>query len=103
MLLAVEGYRVTAVLSKSEALRKVAEEGAPDLVITDYHLGGGELGTDVISALRQGGATVRAVLMTGDTSTLVKQMSVDPHVRIASKPVNAEELLGLLTALRASA
>jgi two-component system, sensor histidine kinase len=103
MLLAVEGYRVTAVLSKSEALRKVAEEGAPDLVITDYHLGGGELGTDVISALRQGGATVRAVLMTGDTSTLVKQMSVDPHVRIASKPVNAEELLGHLTALRASA
>jgi two-component system, sensor histidine kinase len=103
MLLAVEGYRVTAVPSKSEALRKVGEEGTPDLLITDYHLAGGELGTDVITALRQGGAIVRAVLITGDTSTLVKQMSVDPHVRIASKPVDADELLGLLTALRASA
>src|SRR5215469_5775107 len=40
MLLAVEGYRVTAVPSKSEALRKVGEEGSPDLVITDYHLAG---------------------------------------------------------------
>ena len=103
MLLAVEGYRVTAVPSKSEALRKVAEEGRPDLLITDYHLAGGELGTDVIAALRQGGAIVPAVLITGDTSALVKQMSVDPHVRIASKPVNADVLLGLLTALRASA
>jgi two-component system, sensor histidine kinase len=100
MLLAVEGYRVTAVSSKSEALRSVWAEGTPDLLITDYHLGEGELGTQVIAAVRESsGADVKAVLVTGDTSALIKQMSGDPHLRIASKPINAEELLALLTAL----
>jgi len=100
MLLAVEGYRVTAVSSKTEALRRAREEGTPDLLITDYRLGEGELGTQVIAALREtAGTDVRAVLVTGDTSNLIKQMSGEPHLRIASKPVNAEELLALLTAL----
>ena len=100
MLLAVEGYRVTAVSSKSEALRRVREEGTPDLLITDYHLADGELGTQVISALREGSGTdLKAVLVTGDTSALIKQMSCDPHLRIASKPINAEELLDLLRSL----
>jgi len=103
MLLAVEGYRVTAVASKSEALRSAREEGSPELLITDYHLGGGELGTDVIAAVRDSvGAEVKAVLVTGDTSTLVKRMSSDPQLRIASKPINAEELLAILAALLAA-
>jgi len=100
MLLAVEGYRVTAVSSESEALRSVREEGTPDLLITDYHLADGELGTQVIAALREGSGTdLKAVLVTGDTSALIKQMSCDPHLRIASKPINAEELLDLLRSL----
>jgi len=103
MLLAVEGYRVTAVASKSEALRSAREEGSPELLITDYHLGGGELGTDVIAAVRDSvGAEVKAVLVTGDTSALVKRMSSDPQLRIASKPINAEELLAILAALLAA-
>jgi len=39
---------------------------------------------------------VRAVLMTGDTSTVVKHMPNDPHLRIASKPIDAEQLLTVL-------
>lgn len=101
LLLAVEGYRVTPVTSKSEALRSVREEGPPDLLITDYHLAGGELGTQVIEAVRQAAGTeIKAVLVTGDTSAPIMQMSGDPHLRIASKPINAEELLAMLTALR---
>jgi CheY-like chemotaxis protein len=103
MLLAVEGYRVTAVSTTSEALRSALEEGAPDLLISDYHLAGGELGTQVIAAVRESTRSdVRVVLVTGDTSTLIKQMCGDPHLRIASKPINAEELLGILTALLAA-
>ena len=103
MLLAVEGYRVTAVSSKAEALRSVREEGTPDLLITDYHLAEGELGTQIIAAVHEStGTEVKAVLVTGDTSTLVKQMSANPHLRIASKPINAEELLAMLTALLAT-
>ena len=101
MLLSVEGYRVSAVGSMSEALRSVREEGAPQLLITDYHLDNGELGTQVIAAVREslGGGVLKAVLVTGDTSAPVKQISGDPNLRIASKPINAEELLSLLTAL----
>jgi two-component system, sensor histidine kinase len=102
MLLRVEGYRVTAVASLSEALRHVQEAGPPELVITDYHLSAGELGTDLITTLRKNvGADIKAVLVTGDTSSAVKQMRDDPHLRIASKPINADELLQLLNALLA--
>ena len=100
MLLNVEGYRVSAVASREEALRSAREEGAPDLLITDYHLGNGELGTEVLAALRENLRTeVKAVLVTGDTSTVVKHMSHDPGLRIASKPIDAERLLTVLKEL----
>ena len=103
MLLAIEGYRVTAVTSLAEALRSARENGAPELLITDYHLRDGELGTQVIGAVRgKASADVKAVLVTGDTSAVVKQMAGDPRLRIASKPINAEELLSLLSELVAA-
>jgi two-component system, sensor histidine kinase len=103
MLLAIEGYRVTAVTSLAEALCSARESGAPELLITDYHLRDGELGTQVIGAVRgKASAGVKAVLVTGDTSAVVKQMAGDPHLRIASKPINAEELLSLLSELLAA-
>ena len=101
MLLRVEGYRVTAVASLADALPAVARE-APELLVTDYHLGNGELGTEVISALRSRvRPALKAILLTGDTSAVIKEMHADPHLRILSKPVNAEELLQLLQALLA--
>jgi PAS domain S-box-containing protein len=100
MLLKVEGYRVVAVASAAEALKDVREHGAPELLISDYHLRDGELGTPVIAAVGAGaGADVKAVLMTGDTSNAIKQIPDDPHLRVASKPVNAQELLALLKSL----
>lgn len=100
MLLDVEGYRVTAVASLAEALD--AARSRLDLLVTDYHLGHGETGTQVIAAVRQvAGAGVRAILLTGDTSTAIRELTRDPRVRLASKPLNAEELLGLLRELTA--
>jgi PAS domain S-box-containing protein len=102
MLLRVEGYRVTAVASRAEAMRSVAADGAPDLLITDYHLRDGELGTEVIGAVRAAlGKPVRAVLVTGDTSALIKEMHEQPDLRIVSKPVDADALLMLLRSLLA--
>lgn len=48
------------------------------------------------------GNSLRAVLTTGDTSSAIKELPRDPHLRIASKPINAEELLTLLRALLAA-
>jgi ActR/RegA family two-component response regulator len=59
-----------------------------------------ETGMQVIAALReQRGQTLRAVLITGDTSSAVHELRVDPYVRIASKPIKADELMDLLKAL----
>ena len=99
MLLRVEGYRVSAVGSLSDALRAVAQE-APDLLVADYHLAEGELGTEVIAALRQRvRPELKSILLTGDTSAEIKEMRTDPDLRILSKPVDAEELLRLLQVL----
>ena len=99
MLLCVEGYRVTAVASLPEALEAVAR-AAPDLLVTDYHLANGALGTEVIAAVRErAGPGLKVILLTGDTSALIKEMRADGELRILSKPVNAEELLRLVAVL----
>jgi PAS domain S-box-containing protein len=100
LLLRVEGYRVTAVATLAEALNTALEFPALDLVLTDYHLGSGETGTQVITELREIlNRPVNAVLMTGDTSTAMREVPLDTNVRVASKPIKADELLGLIKAL----
>ncbi len=103
MLLKVEGYRVTAVASLAEALQHLRDGNGIDLLISDYHLTDGETGTQVIAAVREAlGVSVKAVITTGDTSTAIKELPRDPFLRIASKPIQAEELLTLLRALQAA-
>lgn len=102
MLLEARGYRATAVESLAEALRKVREESI-DLLVTDYHLRDGETGTQVIAALRETlGYPLKAVLMTGDTSSAVQALPRDRHLRVVSKPIKIKELLTLLRALLAA-
>ena len=97
MLFSIEGYRVTAVASLGEALRSACDGEAPDLLVTDYHLSGSETGTQVISAVRDALKTpLRSVLITGDTSSAIAELPRDAHLRIASKPINAEELLTMV-------
>jgi PAS domain S-box-containing protein len=103
LLLAVEGYQVTGVATLAEALRHATGGNEIDLLVTDYHLANGETGTAVISALRESlGTHLKAVLITGDTSTAVKELPRDPFMRIASKPIQADELLTLMRALLAA-
>ncbi len=103
MLLRVEGYRVTAVASLAEAVAHVRAGNGVNLLVSDYHLSGGETGLQVIAALRELlGNSLKAVLATGDTSSAVQNLPRDPHLRIASKPIRAEELLTLLRALLAA-
>jgi two-component system, sensor histidine kinase len=100
LLLSVEGYSVTAVSSLAEAQQAVSESGKIDLLITDYHLRDGETGLTVIAALRgMLGQKLKALLITGDTSSVVRKISQDSNLRIISKPVNADEMLGLLETL----
>jgi len=100
MLLKSDGYHVTAVASLAEALAHAAEDPRLDLLVTDYHLRDGETGMQVIAALREAlRVPLRAILITGDTSAAMHALRMDPHLRLASKPIKAEELLGMLTVL----
>jgi len=100
MLLKVEGYRVIAVSTLTEALLATRENPGFDLLVTDYHLANGETGIQVIARLRETRSVpLRAVLITGDTSSAIKEMTSDSDLRIASKPVKADELLSILETL----
>lgn len=100
-LLRIEGYDVTATSGAAEALEKLREDRF-DLLVTDYHLEGNRTGSEVIAAARERfGADFNAILVTGDTSAAIRDMKGDPHLRITSKPINSNELLGQLRALLA--
>ena len=100
LLLKVEGYRVTAVASLTEALETLPNIDGVDLLVTDFHLRDDETGIQVIAALREAlQSPLKAVLITGDTSTAMQELPRDPYLRMARKPIRAEELLTIMRAL----
>ena len=103
MLLKLEGYRVTVAGSYQDALARLNNGEAYDLVVTDYHLEGGRTGTQVIAAAREIlGNAFKAILVTGDTSSAVRELQGDAGLRITSKPINSDELLALVRNLLAA-
>jgi len=103
MLLKMEGYQVTAAAGAAEALQHLDAPHHFDLIVTDFHLEDGRTGAEVIAAARsRPGKPMKVVLVTGDTSSVMRDTKLDEHSRIISKPVNSEELLGLMRSLLAS-
>ena len=101
MLLEAEGYEVTTAASLTEALERLEGQRPIDLLVTDYHLGG-ETGVEVIASVRARiGPRLGAILLSGDTSTTVQTLRHDARLRIASKPIQAEQLLALMSELLA--
>ena len=102
MLLKIEGYQVTTAAGAAEALEHLVPTSDFDLIVTDFHLEGGRTGTQVISAARSAlGSSLKAILVTGDTSSAIREMQGDANLRITSKPINSDELLGLMKTLLA--
>ncbi len=100
LLLKSEGYQVATAASLAEALARAPAMPQLDLLLTDYHLGEGETGMQVIDAVRtQSRSVIPAVLVTGDTSAAMGQLGFDSHLRLASKPIRAEELLEVIREL----
>jgi PAS domain S-box-containing protein len=101
MLLKVEGFRVTTATGVAEALQAARAHPDITLLVTDFHLPDGETGTMVIEALRERlSPELPVVLITGDTSTAVRELRHDELLRLASKPINADELMRLVRELR---
>jgi len=100
MLLRVDGCQVVAAATLEEAIRCVREDPCIDLVVTDYHLGAGKTGLDVIASVREIlGNHCKAVLITGDTSSSVQSLPPDDDVHLASKPIDADRFLSIVKGL----
>jgi PAS domain S-box-containing protein len=100
MLLRVEGFEVLCAASLAEANQALRENQRIDLVIADYHLQKGETGIQVIAAARAvAGERLGAILVSGDTSSTLRDVKSTDRLRIASKPIQADQLLSVIAEL----
>ncbi len=102
LLLKSEGYSVVTAACCDEALQRARDSGQIDLLVTDFHLAANETGTQVIARLREErGSALKVILITGDTSSAIRDLAHDRNLRMLSKPVRAEEFLRLASELLA--
>ena len=74
---------------------------AADLIIADFDLGKGILGTDVVSAIRkQLGASLPAILLTGHAEARVRQQIAIDDIHVLAKPAQPATLRSVLSAFR---
>ena len=101
ILFRIEGFQVSTAATADDALELLEAQETFDLIITDYHLDGGHTGTEVIAAARGVlGDSLQAILVTGDTSSAVREMQ--RPTRTCASPANRStqsELLGLVREL----
>ena len=101
-LLELEGYRVLIASDPDQAVAAVGSSvRAPDIVISDFHLGGGATGADTIRKVRElSQRVVPAVLVTGDTSAIMADAAERlPRCALLNKPVSPDALLSTLRSL----
>jgi PAS domain S-box-containing protein len=102
LLLDVEGFEVRVASCESEALDHL-DDYRPDVVVSDYHLRHSETGITVVNAIRERlQSAIPVIFMTGDTAQSPLAHSRIENVRVVSKPIRADELLGNVQALLAA-
>jgi DNA-binding response OmpR family regulator len=104
MLLRTFGYTVLIASGSVQACRQLLGSAKrPDILLCDYHLDGDEKGVDAIRALRTAlNQPVPAVLLSGDTSTAMTQVTRDlVNCRLMYKPFSSDELLAAMESLLA--
>jgi len=93
------GHQVIAATSGKSLAARLADE-APDIVISDYRLATGETGLDVIDKCKSVfGASLPAVLITGDTDPQVLRTMTRRGIAVQHKPLELEHLLHCLAEL----
>jgi signal transduction histidine kinase/CheY-like chemotaxis protein len=95
------GCEVIAAISLAEMLSRIAERGrAPDIIISDYHLGEEETGIEAIEGVRAAhSARIPGILISGDTTSAVLQAAQSSGYVLLSKPVRPMKLRALLSHL----
>jgi len=101
LLMRLEGYETREAASGEQALAQVgALRGRLDVLIADYHLGGGLTGTEVAEELaRLLGHAVPTIILTGDPANAEVPWLTHAPVWVARKPLEPETLLAALPPL----
>lgn len=91
------GYTVHVASSLSEARDHVSRLGAPDIILSDFHLGATEDGIVCIKTLREiTGLHIPACVISGDTNDDFLQSVVAADLPLLHKPVRPAKLRSLL-------
>lgn len=92
------GCKVLAAESGVQALQLLADlECAPQAIISDYRLGAGTNGVDVIKRIRaQSGVDIPALIISGDTASECIREAVSSGIVLLHKPVASSELRNTL-------
>ncbi len=98
LVLGLEGYPVRVAASAAGAEALFATHGAEiDLVVSDYQLGDGRNGLELLGKLRVlADRDLPAVILSGDTSPVLASIGDVPRVALLRKPVDAPRLVRLL-------
>ena len=88
------GAEVVAGTTGDALLAAMGEAGrCPDLIVADYRLAGGELGTEVVARLRHElGVPIPALLISGDSSPAAVKVMRESRCEVMLKPVLPGEL-----------
>lgn len=98
LVLALESaaHEVVAAVTGRVLLERLGGN-RPDIVISDYRLGDGETGLDVIEAARKAfGDDLPTLLITGDTGPALIRSMADRGVAVYYKPLRIEALLAAI-------
>lgn len=97
ILLEAWGCQVTRATTLAQVQQFVAQGLSWDLVISDYQLGEQQTGLDVIATLHQTGhGNIPCILISGDTSAALLNLTNDSGYRLLHKPVQPAKLRSLV-------
>ncbi|HYD69654.1 PAS domain S-box protein [Azospirillum sp.] len=94
LILAEWGYEVMTAGSADQAMERLEEEGRrPDIVVADYRLREGRVGTEAILRVRERyGAAIPGVILTGETGPECQHDAATHGLRVVHKPVTPRQL-----------
>ncbi|MGQ9367292.1 PAS domain S-box protein [Azospirillum sp. ST 5-10] len=92
------GYDVLVAGTPDMALERLKADGRrPDIVISDYRLRHGRVGTEVILRVREmAGADIPGVILTGETGPECQEDAARYGLRVVYKPVTPRQLVAAL-------
>nr|WP_298683531.1 PAS domain-containing hybrid sensor histidine kinase/response regulator [uncultured Dongia sp.] len=93
---------VIAAPDQSRALAEISRRGiCPDIILADFHLDRGRVGTDVIAAIRkQCNAAIPAAVITADRNPEIQHLAQQLGATLLVKPIKPARLRALISSVR---